>query len=259
MDSKTVSRIENFTPLLLVAGYGSRIAEITDNPKCLLEVGGKTILDRHFETWIELGFKKSIVVLGYKEEMLRDHLKRYEDQIEISYVLNEDYRNLGNTYSLKVGLEVAKEGILIFDADLVYDPEILKNFVSDPEENQILVGKASIDDIECAKTLIDTDNFARLTVDKRAVTEDELKSYSFAGEAIGILKFSKDLTSSLLLDANKFLSQEENLLKNWEHLMNIFLLKHNVGIHNLTNDNWIEIDTPEDYQAAQKIFTGANA
>jgi choline kinase len=257
MDSKTIGHIKKFTPLLLVAGYGSRIAEITDNPKCLLEVGGKTILDRHFETWIKLGFKKSIVVLGYKEEMLRKHLKKYDGQIEISYVINEDYRNLGNTYSLKIGLDVANQGILIFDADLVYDLQILKDFVADPAENQILIGKASLNDIECAKTLVDNDNFARLTVDKRVVSAEELKSYSFAGEAIGILKFSKEVTASLLLAANEFLSYKENQIKNWEHLMNIFLLKHQVGIHNLTNEKWIEIDTPEDYQAAQKIFTGA--
>jgi choline kinase len=259
MDTKTMNAFEKFTPLLLVAGYGSRIAEITDNPKCLLELGGKTILDRHFETWIELGFKKSIVVLGFKDEMIREHLKRYEDQIEISYVINEDYRNLGNTYSLKVGLDVATQGILIFDADLVYDAEILKDFTLDPEQNQILVGKASLTDIECAKTLVDGDNFARLTVDKRAVSDEELKSYTFAGEAIGILKFSENITKDLLSDANEFLSHKENLLKNWEHLMNIFLLKHNVGIHNLKNENWIEIDTPEDYEDAKKIFSGAKA
>jgi choline kinase len=258
MDSKKIRAVEKLTPLLLVAGYGSRIAEITDDPKCLLEVGGKTILDRHFESWIELGFKKSIVVLGFKDQLIRDHLKKYENQIEISFVLNEDYRNLGNTYSLKVGLDVSTQGILIFDADLVYDSQILKNFVEDSEESQILVGKASLNDIECAKTMIDKNNFARLTVDKRAVTEDELEKYSFAGEAIGILKFSHELTNLLLVDAHDFLSHKENHLKNWEHLMNIFLLKHNVGIHHLTIDKWIEIDTPEDYEIAKELFSGAN-
>ena len=54
MDSKTIGHIKKFTPLLLVAGYGSRIAEITDNPKCLLEVGGKTILDS-----VDVAFEKS--------------------------------------------------------------------------------------------------------------------------------------------------------------------------------------------------------
>ncbi len=254
-----MNAFKKFTPLLLVAGFGSRISEITDNPKCLLELNGKTILDRHFETWIKLGFKESIIVLGFKEEMIRNHLEKYEKQIKINYVLNEDYRNLGNTYSLKIGLDVATQGILIFDGDLVYDSKILEDFTNDPEENQILVGKASLNDIECAKTLVDSNNFARLTVDKRSVSEEELKSYSFAGEAIGILKFTEKVTANLLADANEFLSQKENRLKNWEHLMNVFLLKHDVGIHNLSSDKWIEIDTPEDYEDAKKRFTGVNA
>lgn len=257
MDSKAI--INQYTPVLLVAGYGSRIAEITDKPKCLLELAGKTILDRHFESWVELGFNSAIVVLGYKDHLIRERLTKYEDRIEIKYVLNEDFRNLGNTWSLKVGLDVATKGILIFDADLVYDKDILKDFVLDESANQILVGEASLDDIECSKTLINSDNFAKVMADKRAVSEEELQKYTFAGEAIGILKFSKELTQELSKEADDFLSQQENLLKNWEHLMNIFLLKHNIGVHNLTNPNWIEIDTPEDYNDAKKIFEGTGA
>ena len=92
-----MNAFKKFTPLLLVAGFGSRISEITDNPKCLLELNGKTILDRHFETWIKLGFKESIIVLGFKEEMIRNHLEKYEKQIKINF------------YQRKTDKEIAKQ------------------------------------------------------------------------------------------------------------------------------------------------------
>ncbi len=256
MDSRTLAK--NYTPLLLAAGYGSRIAEITKNPKCLLDIAGKTILDRHLETWVKLGFKKAIIVLGFKADLIKNHLESYQDQIEITFVLNEDYRNLGNTYSLKIGLEMASTGVLVFDADLVYHEDILREFIEDLKADQILTGKASLSDIECTKALIDQDGFVRLTVDKRAVTDEELRTYRFVGEAIGILKFSQQTRLLLLKEAQGFLSLKENLLKNWEYLMNIFLLKHDIGIHSLTHPSWIEIDTPEDYKKANEIFLEAN-
>jgi choline kinase len=243
----------DFTAIVLAAGYGSRISGMTDIPKCLLKIGEETLLERNFRIWHNLGIKKVNLVLGYKQEMIRDIAKNYNHWFEFRFLVNENFREQGNTFSLSLGIEDTGAS-LIFDADLIYDQQILEEFLKDQRPDQILVGPGSLDDIECAKTLADESGYVRMTVDKRAITEEELKRFIFVGEAIGILKFGAETTQNLYVASKEFLSKKENLNLNWEHLLNEFLANQKVGSHQLEAGRWVEIDTPEDFQQAQESF-----
>lgn len=253
MGQKSIA--QDYTAVLLAAGYGSRILDLTDSPKCLLPLCGETLLQRSFRIWKEIGIKKVHLVLGYQKEKIMAVADKFNSDFEIKYSINEDVKKYGNTYSLYLGIKNSEAPVLIFDADLVYEQNILQDFINDSYSDQILVGpKTSIDDIECAKTLVDDEQFARKTVDKRAISEEELKQYHFVGEAIGILKFSKETTKSLSAMASQFLAKPENQFLNWEHLLNQFLPLARVGIHTTPSEDWIEIDTKSDFEEAQKLF-----
>lgn len=244
-----------FTALLLAAGKGKRIRELTDQPKCLLRFAGETLLTRHLRIWREIGIRKVVLVVGYKSELLLEAIAPFRDDFAFEIANNEDPERLGNTVSLFLGLEKAQGPTLVFDADLVYETALLRDFVARGEASQILVGEAELSDIECAKTLADAQGFARQTIDKRAVTAAELARYRFAGEAIGILKFSRADTSNLLEACRKFLAEEKNLALNWEHVMNQFLLARDIAVAKIDPAHkWLEIDTPEDYEEALALF-----
>ena len=242
------------TALILAAGYGSRISDVTDMPKSLIEVNGKPLMDWHFEAWKAVGIKDVVVVTGYKRDVLESYLAKFNKDFNIQYAVNEDYRVKGNTYSFYYGLEKTKGDFLLFDADLIYDASILKQFLDDKNPNQILVGDSSIDDIECAKAMIDQFGFVRMTIDKRAVTPSERVEFKFAGEAIGILKFSKNYRDDMYNACKTFLADEKNISKNWEHVMNEFLLNHDMSIHQTLNSKWVEIDNKEDLEKAKRLF-----
>jgi choline kinase len=246
--------MKNYTALILAAGYGSRIADVTENPKSLLPVNGKPLMDWHFEAWKEVGIRNVVVVTGYKRDVLENYLSKFKNDFDIHFAVNEDYRVKGNTFSFYYGLEKIQSDFLLFDADLIYDTNILKKFIEDKTPDQILVGESSIDDIECAKTMVDKDGFVRMTIDKRAVTEEEKTKFRFVGEAIGILKFSEAYRDDMYNACKKFLSDEKNISKNWEHVMNEFLLDHNMSVHQAVSDRWVEIDNKEDLDKARRLF-----
>jgi choline kinase len=246
--------MSQLTALILAAGYGSRISDVTNEPKSLLQINGKSLMDWHFEAWKEVGIRNVVVVTGYKRDVLETYLEKYKMDFDIHYAVNEDYRVKGNTYSFLYGLEKTQGDFLLFDADLIYDTKILKSFIEDTTPNQILVGESSIDDIECAKTMIDEDGFVRMTIDKRAVSEEERKRFAFAGEAIGILKFSEAFRDDMYNACKSFLADEKNISKNWEHVMNEFLLNHDMSIHQAVSDRWVEIDNKEDLEKAKRLF-----
>ena len=250
-EAKTMSGI---TALILAAGYGSRIADVTLNPKSLLPINEKSLMDWHFESLAKVGIKDVVVVTGYKREILEDYLEKFKSNFNLEFAVNDDYKVKGNTFSLFFGLEKVETDFLLFDADLIYDTEILRAFVEDRNTNSILVGESSIDDIECAKAMIDKDGFVRMTIDKRAVSAQEREKYKFAGEAIGILKFSKEYRDDMFNECKKFLADEKNISKNWEHVMNEFLHTHDMAIHQSVSNKWVEIDNREDYERAQQLF-----
>lgn len=245
-----------FEAIVLAAGYGSRIASMTSRPKILLEINGKTLLEHHFDAFVKAGIRHVVFVLGYEADSLREEVEKAKGLLSVQYVINEDYRNLGNTYSMLLGLCASERPAMVFDADLIYEQKILDNFINDSRfaHNQILVGPGSLEDEECAKALIDKDDLVRLTVDKRAVTDQELSLYQFAGEAIGILKFSSELRKDLIALTEEFLTPEENRGLNWEHLLNKALKVKDVGLHKTNSQRWIEIDNEEDYQQALGVF-----
>jgi choline kinase len=221
--------MSNLTALILAAGYGSRISDVTTNPKSLLEIKEKTLMDWHFDALKSVGIKNVVVVTGYKREVLESYLEKFNKDFNIQFAINDDYRIKGNTYSFYYGLEKTQGEFLLFDADLIYD-------------------------IECSKAMMDQFGFVRMTIDKRAVSSDELTRFSFAGEAIGILKFSKTYRDDMFKSCQEFLADEKNISKNWEHVMNEFLLTHDMSIHQSVSERWVEIDNKEDLEKAKRLF-----
>ena len=60
--------------IILAAGRGSRMKDLTEErPKCLVELHGKTLLDRQLEALRDAGISEIAIVSGYKRELLATH------------------------------------------------------------------------------------------------------------------------------------------------------------------------------------------
>ena len=58
--------------IMLAAGMGSRLGKYTkDNTKCMLDVYGKTLLERAIDSLLNANINKLILVLGYKKENVK--------------------------------------------------------------------------------------------------------------------------------------------------------------------------------------------
>lgn len=64
------------TAFVLAAGMGERMRPLTNNcPKPLLNVAGKTMLDRALDALADVGVKQAVVNTYYLGHMIEDHLK----------------------------------------------------------------------------------------------------------------------------------------------------------------------------------------
>ena len=70
--------------IIVAAGTGKRLHDFTrDRPKCMIEINGRTLLERQTEVLIQNGISEINVVIGYRKEWFKD--KRFR------YFLNTDY------------------------------------------------------------------------------------------------------------------------------------------------------------------------
>jgi len=94
-DALTPYRVKN--AVLMAAGYGSRLAPITDQiPKGLLRIRGEVLVERQIEQLVEAGVADIFLVTGYRSEQFA-YLGTHS---HVHIVENPDYRRYNNTSSL---------------------------------------------------------------------------------------------------------------------------------------------------------------
>ena len=118
--------------LILAAGVSRRLYPQTYNtPKCLLEVGGKPIINYQLEALSELGINDITMIVGYHREMLMESVKKNFPEINFKFIVNHHYFETNTAYSVYVGKEALSDQHLLMNADVIYKKELLANQISD--------------------------------------------------------------------------------------------------------------------------------
>ena len=59
--------------LIVAAGLGSRLKHLTkDLPKCMLDFGGKTLLERQLSAYRSCGIDNISIIRGYKKNKIKN-------------------------------------------------------------------------------------------------------------------------------------------------------------------------------------------
>ncbi len=146
--------------IILAAGYATRLYPLTENqPKCLLEVAGKTILDALCEKLDALENLNRIVIVTNAKfyRILTDWSQKAPHRVRIE-VLNDGTTSndtrLGATGDLSFAIQQSKidDDILLLASDNLFE-EDLKGFTSfvHSQKNEICVAVYDIQDKNLAK------------------------------------------------------------------------------------------------------------
>jgi dTDP-4-dehydrorhamnose reductase len=121
--------------IILAAGQGTRLGDLTNSkPKCLLDFGSETILDRQLRILEESGIPRDniYIVGGYKAEQLKE---KYHN-----IILNNDYYKTDNSYSLGLALSsVYDDDAIIIDGDLIFQESTIRDIIN--SKDNLLVCK----------------------------------------------------------------------------------------------------------------------
>ena len=129
---------EKITAVISAAGFEKQLLPlIEDKPKCLLDIKGKTILDRQVTALNECNIKEIALVRGYKKEAITLPNIRYYD--------NDRYESTGEAFSLFCAENELKGRTIILYGDIIFDQAVLEKLLKSPADIALVVDLAWLD------------------------------------------------------------------------------------------------------------------
>lgn len=123
--------------VIAAAGLGSRLGH--GLPKCMVEIGGQTLLTRLISS-LSKYVNHIHVVVGYREELIINQCANLHRNIVI--VRNPEYRTTNTVQSMALGARGLEGKTLFLDGDLIIEPASLRKFIEKAGKHPILVAIA---------------------------------------------------------------------------------------------------------------------
>lgn len=230
--------------VILAAGMAKRLRPLTDEkPKCLLEVGGKTLLQRTVDAMISAGIKEFVVVTGYRENMIREFLTARYPQYTINFIDNPDYEHNNNIFSLWLAMEkLHGTEVLLMDSDILCDPEAVRR-VARKTVPALAMQQHELGEEEM-KIVVDAEG--RITeISKTCSPKDAI------GESVGIEKMTEEYTEAIYQELRKMILDEGLIDIFYERAFERLIPQgHTFEVVDTTDLFSYELDTPEDLKKA---------
>lgn len=233
--------------IILAAGAGKRLVQVSGGiPKAMLRIGRKSIIQNQIESCLEQGVERFVIVIGYKKQMLREHVLQFLPPKQVTFIENDRFSVTNTLYSLYLAKKYFTKPFLYFNADVFYDKQLLDLLDLEGEKSQLLLKTGECGEEE-VKIEMDANNRV-LNIGKK------LPEASCAGEFIGIAYFAGNNLKPFLGCLKEGIDnyQENNF---FEYALNLLCRKYEIEAVPTGDIACIEIDFPSDLQEAERIFS----
>ena len=245
--------------LIVAAGLGSRLKGHTEhNPKCMLDFGGKTLLQRQLLSYKDNGIEDISLIRGYKKNKIN-----YKG---IKYFDNNEYKNNNILNSIFYGEDVINGNIIISYSDILFEPFVVKRAMESDHDISVIVDVDWRDyyigrkdhPLSEAENVIFNSNNEVVKIGKIASDKEEVH-----GEFIGMIKLNhrgceilkQNFHRVKKLYWNKPFQRAKTFQKAYLTDMIQELVDIGIKIHCVIIERgWKEIDTVEDYKKALIAF-----
>jgi len=234
--------------VILAAGISSRLRPLTDStPKCLLTIGGETILERTIDNLLEYGIDGILIVTGYLESRVKNFVSKKFPRLKVCYISNQDYASTNNIYSLWLTKSRALgDDLVLLDSDIIFDGRIIHELLRSGHENCLAVDTKIVLSDEEIKVAVDSQN--RIL----SISKDVPPARAW-GESIGIEKFSLHFLDELFAVMDRKILQEQKVDEFYESAFQEVIDRgYEIFGVDVGKYRAIEIDTFEDIEKAEK-------
>jgi len=263
-ESKTTTD-NKYKAVILAAGKDSNLFPLTENiPKALLDIKGKTILQRQIETLHGVGIYDIAVVRGYKKESI--------NYPHLAYFDNDEFENSGTLASLFCAGEFMNTTTIVLYGDILFEKEVLKRLMKETDTTTLVVDRGWKKRYSASREGRPLPPELTTTAEKGADIEinsigTDLPETSATSEFIGLASLSPGACACLKEIYKKiYLANKKQRFHNAvsiekasfiDFIQELLDRREKVSALEIWR-NWIEVDTFEDYRQAWNLINELN-
>ncbi len=241
--------------IILAAGMGKRLGEYTqNNTKCMVRVGGETLVERVLGQLDKLHLSRIIIVIGYKGIELKKYLSTVSVQTPLVFVENPIYDKTNNIYSLYLAKDYMREqDTLLLESDIIMEDAVLKKLVEYPYPDLALVDKYE-SWMDGTVVTIDEENRIQRFIPNSQFRYEEIPDYY---KTVNIYKFSQTFSEHMYVPFLEAYSAALGNNEYYEQVLRVITMLDNSTLRALPleGEQWYEIDDVQDLDIAESIFT----
>ncbi|MDE6054908.1 MAG: phosphocholine cytidylyltransferase family protein [Lachnospiraceae bacterium] len=252
--------------IILAAGQGTRLRPLTDDrPKCMVEVNGRSIIERQLDIMHACGIKDEdiTIVCGYCSDVLK---KKFEDT-KIHFIVNEQYETTNMVCSLMCAKSImeTENDIIVSYGDIIYNEAVFQKILDAEDDMSVIVddgwygywSERCENPLDDAETLMfDADDY--LTEIGQKTTElDRIQS-----QYIGLMRFKGNglrVVLSLAAEAERRSNNREALWRTTRNYTKMYMTDLLQGLIDEGNKlravhinrGWFEIDDCDDLKVVE--------
>lgn len=230
--------------LILAAGFGSRLAPITDHcPKALVPVNGKPIIIKQIENLYKNNVMDITVVSGYKAEVLEKAI--HNQYPNVCIIESLDYKTTNNMYSAWLAREMFfAEPFIMMNADVFFDASVIETLLEYEADNAIVTDIGRYLD-ESMKVV---ENKGRIIEISKTIPPEKA-----LGCSVDIYKFSAQGSAAFFKQCSEYIEIKKELNK-WSEVALDDILSDITFNACPLQGRWVEIDNYDDLRLAEEIF-----
>ena len=232
--------------IILAAGNGKRLNPYTnDIPKCLLDLGGITILENQLNNIRKYGIDDVVIVTGYKSDKIEQFLRNYDGLgMRINTIYTPFYRETNSLVSLWIARGEMDQDLVVMNGDDVFEFDLLEKILDSKEHNICLP-------IKIKNKYEDED--MKINIHENLVCEiGKSLTWSISGEAVGIRVF-RSMGVVLLKRALEEEIRTEGATEKWyvSAVERLISKGYKVNALDIEDLYWMDVDFPEDFIQAR--------
>jgi choline kinase len=233
--------------IILSAGQGSRLGHLVDDrPKCLIEFGGRTLLDRQLDTLAANGVGEAVVVTGFHDDMVNASVARRSGGPKVRTIYNPFYKVADNLGTLFMAREELTGDCLVWNGDtLVSDALMAKVVGNDRVGICVTIDRKDGYDEDDMKVVVDGDG--RLRAIGKRISKD------VNGESIGLLAFRSGGAERFREAIERDIRAPEGTTIWYLRVIHHLAETSEVWTFDINGEEWGEVDFPEDVERAREL------
>ena len=241
--------------IILAAGRGLRLQQADERqyPKCLLQFGGMSLLERHLRMLRNAGVEDIVLALGFRHDRVEAELDRLQWQPRPEIIVNPRF-DLGSVLTVHTVAAALTRGgdVLLMDADVLYDERIAGALVAGARPvNRVLIDR----DFEAGDEPVKLCLSAGVPVELRKQLAADLQ-YDTIGESVGFFRFDETGARRLAALVAGYVERDCAHMPHEEAVRDLLRERSQIfDVADVTGAPWIEIDFPVDVlRAAHEVL-----